>query len=100
LPAARRVGPGGRAIGVDIATEMLAHTRRTLETEQLAHASVQLMDISALEFESAQFTHVLSSFAVFFFTGLPAVLRNALLYSNAATERQKFPDDALRCPHM
>ena len=84
LPAARRVGPGGRAIGVDIATEMLAHTRRTLEAEQLAHASVQLMDVSALEFESAQFTHVLSSFAVFFFTDLPAVLRNVrqLLHPN------------------
>jgi SAM-dependent methyltransferase len=75
LPAARRVGPGGRAIGVDIATEMLAYTRRTLETEQLAHASVQLMDVSALEFEPARFTHVLSSFSVFFFTDLPAVLR-------------------------
>jgi hypothetical protein len=47
-----------------------------LQTDQLAHASVQLMDVSALEFEPAQFTHVLSSFAVFFFTDLPAVLRN------------------------
>jgi SAM-dependent methyltransferase len=75
LPAARRVGPGGRAIGVDIATEMLAYTRRTLESEQLAHASVQLMDVSALQFAPAQFTHVLSSFSVFFFPDLPAVLR-------------------------
>ena len=70
LPAARRVGPGGRAIGVDIATEMLAYTRRTLESEQLTHASVQLMDVSALDFERAQFTHVLSSFSVFFFPDL------------------------------
>jgi SAM-dependent methyltransferase len=76
LPAARRVGPGGGAIGVDIATEMLAYTRRTLESEQMAHASVQVMDVSALDFDHAQFTHVLSSFSVFFFPDLPAVLRN------------------------
>jgi SAM-dependent methyltransferase len=63
-------------MGVDISVEMLAYTRRTLETEQLAHASVQLMDVSALAFEPAQFTHVLSSFSVFFFPDLPAVLRN------------------------
>ncbi|MBV9173334.1 MAG: class I SAM-dependent methyltransferase [Chloroflexi bacterium] len=64
LPAARRVGPCGRAIGVDIATEMLAYTRRTVESEQLAHA---------LHFAPAQFTHVLSSLSVFFFPELPAV---------------------------
>jgi ubiquinone/menaquinone biosynthesis C-methylase UbiE len=75
LPAARHVGPTGRAIGIDIATGMLAHTRRTLEMEQLRHASVRLMDVSALEFEPAQFTHVLSSFSVFFFADLPSVLR-------------------------
>src|SRR5262249_48838076 len=75
LPAARRVGAGGRAIGVDIATEMVAYTRRTLESEQLAHASVQLMDVSRLHFAPAPFTHVLSSFSVFFFPELPAVLR-------------------------
>jgi SAM-dependent methyltransferase len=78
LPAARRVGPGGQAIGVDIASEMLTYTRGTLESEQLAHASVQLMDVSTLAFEPAQFTHVLSSFSVFFFPDLPAVLRRVL----------------------
>jgi ubiquinone/menaquinone biosynthesis C-methylase UbiE len=75
LPAARQVGASGRAIGIDIASEMLAHTRRTLEAEQLRQASVQLMDVGALQFETAQFTHVLSSFSVFFFAELPAVLR-------------------------
>lgn len=77
LPAARQVGRGGRAIGIDIAGEMLAYTRRTLETEHLGQASVQLMDVSALEFEPGQFTHVLSSFSVFFFEDLPAVLHTA-----------------------
>jgi SAM-dependent methyltransferase len=75
LSAARQVGPGGRAIGIDIASEMVTYTRRTLETEQLAQASVQLMDVSTLAFEARQFTHVLSSFSVFFFEDLPAVLR-------------------------
>jgi SAM-dependent methyltransferase len=75
LLAARHVGPTGRAIRIDIATGMLAHTRPTLEIEQLPHASVQLTDVSALEFEPAQFTHVLSSFSVFFFADLPSVLR-------------------------
>jgi hypothetical protein len=54
---------------------MLAYTRRTLESEDLGYASVQLMDVSALQFAPAQFTHVLSSFSVFFFPDLPAVLR-------------------------
>src|SRR5579859_6349426 len=53
LPAARQVGPGGRAIGVDIAAEMLAYTHRALETEQLAHASVLRMDVGTLAFQPA-----------------------------------------------
>jgi len=98
LPAARRVGPSGRAIGVDIATEMLAYTRRTLESEQLAHA---------LHFAPAQFTHVLSSFSVFFFPDLPAVLRNirgllrpegvvGFAFSRSADPRWRWYEELLR----
>jgi hypothetical protein len=54
---------------------MLAQTRRTLEMEHLVQASVQLMDVTTLAFEPGHFTHVLSSFSVFFFADLPSVLR-------------------------
>jgi ubiquinone/menaquinone biosynthesis C-methylase UbiE len=90
LPAARQVGPSGRAIGIDVATEMLAYTRRTLEAEQLAHASVQLLDASALAFEPGQFTHGLSSFSVFFFTDLPAVLRNVRTIQSSTNDYSHF----------
>jgi O-methyltransferase/aklanonic acid methyltransferase len=74
LPAAQRVAPGGRAVGIDIAPGMVEHTSKALEALHLNNAEIRLMDAAHLELESAQFTHALSSFSVFFFVDLPRVL--------------------------
>jgi len=75
LPAAEKVGPGGRVLGIDIAPGMLEYTKRSIADQNLGNAEVQLMDATRLEQEAACFSHVLSSFSVFFFTELPRVLR-------------------------
>jgi len=74
LPAAERVGPSGRAVGIDIAVNMVERTRSALAEAGLTQASVQLMDGEQLQFASLAFTHVLCSFAVFFFADVPRVL--------------------------
>lgn len=76
LPAARKTGPSGSALGIDIAPGMVEHTSRAIQDERLQNASVQLMDVAALEVKERAFTHVLSSFSVFFFPNLPAVLKH------------------------
>jgi len=76
LPAARRVGPSGRAVGVDIAPGMIEHTRRALARDGLANATVEqaeAADLGAL-FDAGTFSHALCSFAVFWFADLGRVL--------------------------
>jgi ubiquinone/menaquinone biosynthesis C-methylase UbiE len=75
IPAARRAGPAGRVVGIDVASGMVACTRRSIQDLGLARASAVLMDASSLALESGPFTHALSSFAVFFFPDLACVLR-------------------------
>jgi ubiquinone/menaquinone biosynthesis C-methylase UbiE len=74
LPAAERVGPTGRAIGIDLAAGMVEQTARALGSRGLTWAQVQLMDADHLDVPGQSFTHVLCSFAVFFFLDLAKVL--------------------------
>lgn len=76
LPAATKVGPTGRALGIDVAPGMVEHTARAIEQAKLHNASVQLMDVSNHTLPEHEFTHVLSSFSVFFFPDLPDVLKS------------------------
>jgi ubiquinone/menaquinone biosynthesis C-methylase UbiE len=65
LPAARRVGPTGEAIGVDIAPGMVERTRAAAEEAGLEQAEAQLMDGAALEgFEDGRFDAVLAAFSL------------------------------------
>jgi ubiquinone/menaquinone biosynthesis C-methylase UbiE len=74
LPAAERVGPAGYVTGVDLAEGMVAQTAAALSRHGLRNATVRQMDAEALSFPDASFEHVLCSFAVFFFPGLPRAL--------------------------
>jgi ubiquinone/menaquinone biosynthesis C-methylase UbiE len=74
LPAAERVGPTGRAIGIDLAAGMVERTADALASRGLTWAQVQLMDAEHLDFPDQSFTHVLCSFAVFFFADLAQAL--------------------------
>jgi O-methyltransferase/aklanonic acid methyltransferase len=72
--AAERVGPMGRVLGVDVAPGMVEHTRAAIAARHLGNADVQLMDAEQLDVEDRAFTHVLCSYAVFFFPDVGRVL--------------------------
>jgi SAM-dependent methyltransferase len=74
FPAAEQVGRTGRIIGIDLAEGMLECTRADIATQRLDWADVQLMDAEDLQFAQHAFSHVLCSFAVFFFPDVPNVL--------------------------
>jgi ubiquinone/menaquinone biosynthesis C-methylase UbiE len=64
IPAAERVGPSGRVLGVDLSEEMVALLRAEIDQRGLANASVQRMDAEALEVEAGSFDVAASSFVL------------------------------------
>ena len=64
LPAARRVGPTGEAVGIDIAPAMVERTRAAAEAAGLEQVRVQRMDGAALGFEDDRFDAVLAAFVL------------------------------------
>jgi SAM-dependent methyltransferase len=67
LPLARRVGPNGGIVGVDLAAPMVAWAERAAAKEGLAHARFAVGDLEDLgEFADASFDLVISNFGVIF----------------------------------
>ena len=64
LPAARRVGPTGEAVGIDIAPGMVERTRAAAEQAGLGQVRAEVMDGAALTFEDARFDAVLAAFTL------------------------------------
>ena len=64
LPAAARVGPGGRVLGVDLAEEMVALLQADIDRRGLAHASARQADAGALDVDPGSFDVVLCSFVL------------------------------------
>lgn len=64
LPAAERVGPTGRVLGVDLSEEMVALLQSDLTRRGVTHAVARRMDAEALDVESATFDAVVSSFVL------------------------------------
>lgn len=75
LPAAERVGASGKAVGIDLSAGMVERTAATIVERELHWASVKAMDAERLDFADQSFTHVLCSYAVFFFPDVSKVLR-------------------------
>ena len=65
--AARRVGPRGKVIGVDISPEMLQETAKELATGQWPMIELHQMDAEHLSFPDSTFDCVLCGFALWFF---------------------------------
>ena len=65
--AARRVGPRGKVIGVDISPEMLQETAKELATGQWPMIELHQMDAEYLSFPDSTFDCVLCGFALWFF---------------------------------
>jgi len=64
LPAARRVGPTGEAVGVDLAEGMVARTREAAAEAGLDWVRAEVMDGASLEFEDGSFDAVLCAFTL------------------------------------
>lgn len=62
IPAARRIGPPGRAVGIDIRPRSVERALRRLRFHQIDHAQVLEMDAERLSFEDESFDVVLSGF--------------------------------------
>ena len=77
VPAAERVGPTGRAVGIDLAEGMVSQTSTSTALKAMSWASVRLMDAEQLDFADASFSHVLGSYSVFFFPHLDLALAEA-----------------------
>jgi len=81
LELARRVGPTGAVIGVDISTVMLEHARQAAAQAGLSHADFRNADAQTHEFDQQSVDVIFSRFGVMFFAQPEAAfanLRNAL----------------------
>ncbi len=74
LPAARRVGPQGRVIGIDLSSEILREAENSVREQDLSNVELLKMDAEHLEFPDRSFDVVTCAFGLFFFPGLQAAL--------------------------
>jgi O-methyltransferase/aklanonic acid methyltransferase len=64
LPAARRVGPTGEAVGIDLSAGMVERTRAAAEDEGLEQVRAEVMDGAAPAFPDDHFDTVLAAFTL------------------------------------
>ena len=74
IPAAQRVGPRGRVIGIDLSDRMVQETRVAIRHLGLTQAQANQMDAERLEFADASFDFVLCGFSLQFFPHLEDTL--------------------------
>ncbi|HEY7127716.1 MAG TPA: methyltransferase domain-containing protein [Ktedonobacterales bacterium] len=74
FPAAERVGPEGKVIGIDLAPAMIQETSKAVEERKLTQVQLLTMDAERLAFPDASFDAVLCGFALFFFPQLQRAL--------------------------
>ena len=67
LPAAERVGPEGRVVGIDLSEGMLARAAQQVQERALTNVRLERMDAERLELEAAQFDRVLCGWGLFLF---------------------------------
>lgn len=66
LPAAEKVGPRGRVVGVDVAERLLEIARRKAESRGLANIGFATGDMERLGYPDGHFDAVVSVFSLFF----------------------------------
>lgn len=66
LPAAEKVGPQGRVIGVDLAERLLEIARQKAEVHGLANLQFETGDMECLGYPDDHFDAVVSVFSIFF----------------------------------
>jgi SAM-dependent methyltransferase len=76
LELARRVGPGGEVLGIDISTPMLEEARRSAASAGLANLRFENVDAQTHAFEQGAFDVIYSRFGVMFFADPTAAFSN------------------------
>jgi SAM-dependent methyltransferase len=76
LELARRVGPAGQVLGVDVSAPMAARARQRIAAAGLGNAQVLVSDASTHRFEPAQADLLFSRFGVMFFADPVAAFGN------------------------
>jgi ubiquinone/menaquinone biosynthesis C-methylase UbiE len=72
VPAAARVGAGGRVIAVDIAENLLALALAKAQRLGLVHLSIRHSDLESLDYPDGYFNAVVNVFGVFFIPDMVA----------------------------
>jgi arsenite methyltransferase len=72
---AGKVGPHGRVLGVDIATDMLALAKQKVASRHLANITMQYGDSEHLDFANDHFDAVLCASGIFFLPDMLAALK-------------------------
>lgn len=75
LSAARRVGPAGRVVGIDLSSAMLEFAGRRLVEAGLDNVEFRIMDANALDFDAASFDVALCRWGLMFVDDLDSTLR-------------------------
>ena len=78
LEAARRVGPEGRAVGLDISAIMLTRARERARDLGLANTAFELVDAQSEAIPMGEFDAIISRFGVMFFSHPELAFRNLL----------------------
>jgi ubiquinone/menaquinone biosynthesis C-methylase UbiE len=78
LAAARKTGPAGGILGVDIAQGLVELARAKATREGLSWAQFQCVDVEALEVPPASFDVGQCGFAIFFFDDMTSPIRTLL----------------------
>lgn len=66
FPAARKVGPGGGVVGIDISREMVRQTKKRIHGSGLKNVFVLRMDARELSFMGGCFDFIMCGFSLFF----------------------------------
>jgi len=74
FPAAKRIGPVGHVVGIDLSEEMVHETAADLHRAGLQNAEMRQMDAENLLFEDGAFDQVLCGFSLWFFPDPHAAL--------------------------
>jgi O-methyltransferase/aklanonic acid methyltransferase len=75
LPAARRVGPEGHVIGIDLSGGILQEAASIVRAAGLTNVELHKMDAEHLEFLDQAFDVVTCAFSIFLFPNMEAALR-------------------------
>jgi SAM-dependent methyltransferase len=74
FPAAEKVGPQGKVIGIDYSEGMVEQTNADIQARGVENARVLHMDAESLDFPDASFDCLICGFAIFFFPNFDKAL--------------------------